>query len=120
MLAKASSKPKSKPEPLTVTATYRVPAAAEKAFVKLLKAHWPTLRRLKLVGPAKPVILRAAEKAGPVYIEIFDWASMAAVDAAHHAPEVAAIWDGMGRLCRPRAGKPPMEFPHFDRVVFGR
>jgi hypothetical protein len=103
-----------------VTATYRVPRKAEPVFRRLLKAHWPTLRRLKLVGPARPLILRGQEKGGPIYIEIFDWVSMAAVDAAHRAPEVAAIWDGIGRLCKPRAGQPGWAFPHFDRVTLGR
>lgn len=113
-------RPKPKREPLTVTATYRVARAAEPAFRRLLRAHWPTLRRLKLVGPTRPLILRGDEKGGPVYIEIFDWVSMAAVESAHHAPEVAAIWDGIGRLCKARAGKPGWEFPHFDRVALGR
>jgi hypothetical protein len=112
--------PKATSALLTVTATYRVPKTAESAFVKLLKVHWPTLRRLKLVGPAKPVILRAEEKGGALYIEVFDWVSMAAVNLAHRAPEVAAVWDAMGRVCSPRAGKPPMEFPHFERVDLAR
>jgi quinol monooxygenase YgiN len=108
---------KSAPMPLTVAATYRMPKAAERKFRALLKAHWPTLRKLKLAGPAKPLILRSEEKGRVTFIEIFDWASAAAIDTAHRTPAVAAVWDNMGGLCRPLGAKPAMEFPHFDRVT---
>ena len=35
---------------------------------------------------------------------------------AHEIPDVMAVWEPMGTLCEPRDGRPPMEFPHVERI----
>jgi hypothetical protein len=104
------------PKPETVMATYRVPKANISKLLKRFRSYRRTLERLGLVTVAKPIILRREEKGGPVFYEIFDWANAASVDKAHRSPKVMADWDAIGRLCRPRGGKPAMEFPHVVRV----
>lgn len=105
-----------KPKPETVMATYRVPKASAGKLLKLFRSYRRTLVRLGLVTKTKPLILRGEEKGGPVFYEIFDWVSGAAVEAAHRTPDVLADWDAIGRLCRPRGGKPAMAFPHVTRI----
>jgi hypothetical protein len=35
---------------------------------------------------------------------------------AHELPEVMSVWESMGKLCEARDGRPPMEFPHVERI----
>ena len=110
------------PKPsLTVICTYRVQRPREKDFLRLLRAHWPALRRLGLVTTEPSVAYRGEEERGhPFYVEIFTWKSARAVRGAHAHPEVAAIWEPMGTMCEPRGSRPAMEFPHVARVKLGR
>jgi hypothetical protein len=109
--------------PETVICTYRVKRGKEKAFLGLLERHWPTLRRLDLVTKERAVVYRGlppgprkdAHAVGPsTFVEIFSWKDGKAVDAAHHSPELLAIWEPMGKLCE------SMDFPHFERLDLGR
>ncbi len=102
----------------TVIATYRVQAAHEDAFVKLLEEHHPTLVRLGLATGERPVIYRGQEagEPGPTYFEIFTWSSPEAPDTAHHTPEVMRVWEAIGELVEERDGRPKFEFPHVRRV----
>jgi len=106
---------------LTVICIYRVRQPREKAFLRLLRAHWPALRRLGLATDEPSVVYRGEEERGhPFYVEIFTWKSARAVQGAHSHPEVAAIWEPMGTMCEARGGRPGMEFPHVARVKLGR
>ena len=96
----------------TVICHYRVTAGNESGFEDLLRAHWPTLRRLGLVTDSPAVHYKGEERAGqPIYFELFDWHDGAS-ERAHEHPEVMAIWEPMDQLCESRDGKPNMEFPH--------
>ncbi|MCB9882566.1 MAG: hypothetical protein H6834_12320 [Planctomycetes bacterium] len=106
----------------TVVATYRVKAGCEAAFHALLKNHYPTLRKLDLVTDEPPVIYQGSEGddgADPIVFEIFTWKDAAAVQTAHHAPEVMAIWRPMGELVENRASGPMFAFPHVTRLDLG-
>ena len=103
----------------TVICHYRVRAGQEKAFEALLERHWPSLRRLGLATDEPSRVYRGADGEGrPLYWEIFDWTSEAAVERAHTHPEIAAIWDRMDPLCESREGRRNMEFPHVEAVRF--
>ena len=112
-----------KTRPETVICTYRVKPGKEKAFLRLLERHWPTLRRLELVT-REPAAVYRGRPAGPAkdphavgrstFVEIFSWKDAKAVDAAHHTPELLEIWEPMGQLCE------SMDFPHFERLDLGR
>jgi len=101
----------------TVIAIYRVRADREEAFFDLLRRHHPTLHRLGLVTDDVPVVYRGTEEGfdGPIVFEIFTWKDGASADAAHRAPEVHEIWEGIGSLLEERDGRPSMLFPHVER-----
>src|SRR5262249_12245714 len=106
---------------LTVVCTYRVRSAREKAFLGLLRRHWPALRRLDLVTEEPASAWRGEETDGrPFYVEIFTWKSASAVRSAHSFPAVAAIWEPMETMCEARGERPAMEFPHVAPVNLGR
>jgi hypothetical protein len=97
----------------TVICHYRVKPGGEAGFIRLLRKHWPTLRRLGAVTAAKSRVYRGADATGrPMFWEIFEWKSAAAFEKAHRHPEVLAIWEPMDALCEARGGNPNMEFPH--------
>jgi len=100
----------------TVICTYRVIAGKEKEFVRLLKRHWPTLRRLDVTTRDPSVVFRGSEDGRPVFVEIFSWKSAAAFKIAHQHPAVLAIWEPMEALTEAREGRPAMDFPHVERV----
>jgi hypothetical protein len=105
----------------TVICTFRIKRGRERAFVGLLKSHWPTLRRLGLVTPEPSRVYRGRDGSGKSYfVEIFTWKSAAAVDVAHRSPEVMAIWEPMGNHVEKRLGRPGWEFPHVAPVKIGR
>lgn len=104
-------------EPVTVFCQYRVRAANEDAFVKLLARHWPTLRRLGVVTDEPAAVYRGLDEKGrPFFFEVFSWRDEGAFETAHSHPEVLAIWEPMDALCEGREGRPNMEFPHVRRV----
>ena len=77
----------------------------------------PTLRRLGLITDRPPVLVRSANG---TYIEVFEWATAEAAGLAHQHPEVAQVWEAMGRI----ADFPPLDsleeskgrFTHFTPV----
>ena len=100
-----------------VIARYWVTPGNEPAFVQLLAAHGPTLRRLGLATSFPTQVYRGAEKDGtPYFVEIFEWRDEEAVRIAHEHPEVAAVWERMGPLVAERDGQKRWEFPHVDPV----
>ena len=101
---------------LVVVCTYRVRTGYESAFERLLDHHVPTLRRLGLVTDSPAQALRQVDGAGPVYVEVFEWASDDAAARAAEVPDVIAIWEPMAALCESRDGLPGLEFPLFTRL----
>src|SRR5688572_12403775 len=101
----------------TVICHYCVRKGSERDFEALLMRHWPTLRRLGTVTDAPSRIYRGQDRAGrPMYWEIFEWRSAAALEKAHAHPAVLAIWEPMDALCEARDGRPNMEFPHVEKL----
>ncbi len=106
-----------KKHPCTVICRFTVKPACEKDFVKLLSRDWPGLLRLGLATKDEPVVYRHVdETGGPVYFQIFSWASEEAAAGAHEDPEVLASWSAMDPLCEARAGHGKWEFPHVETV----
>jgi len=118
-LESKSSRKKNAPKtnPVTVICRFTVKPAAEKEFVKLLSRDWPNLLRLGLASKDEPTVYRHVdESGGPVYFQIFSWASAEAVESAHTRPEVRASWAAMETLCEERGGHRKWEFPHVEHV----
>lgn len=103
--------------PETVIATFRVRAGEEDAFQALLDRHWTTLHRLGLTNGEPSLVFRGTDATGgPLFVEIFTWKDAKAPEAAHHAPEVEAIWGAMEPLVEDRPGRAKWEFPHVEPV----
>ncbi|WP_139488686.1 hypothetical protein [Brevibacillus dissolubilis] len=98
-------------------ALYRPHAGQEQALMETLKTHIPTLRRENLITDREAVKLQAAD--GTI-IEMFEWRSVEAKDAAHTSPAVMGIWEKMMEVAEmtslstlAEAGRP---FPTFTPI----
>ena len=79
-----------------VIVAYRPKAGKEKELLELVSSRVPTLRKEGLVTDRKPTIMRARD--GTI-IEVSEWKSQEAIDAAHKNPNVLAMWDKFFKLC---------------------
>src|SRR5438270_12107607 len=61
-----------------------------------VRARVPTLRQEDLVTDRLPVIMRARD--GTI-IEVSEWKSQGAIEAAHENPRVLAMWDKFFAVC---------------------
>jgi len=100
-----------------VIAAYRPKPGQEEALVDLVAEHIPTLRAEGLVTEREPVVMRAGD--GTI-VEVFEWASSEAVDAAHENANVKALWDRFAELCDHvplrELDETAHPFAHFERV----
>jgi hypothetical protein len=105
-------------EPEIVFAHYRVKPGHEEQFKDLLREHENALRELELVtGRPTEVLLGADQRIeGPLFLEIFEWASGEAAASAHTHPQIAALWERIGDMCEERGGRPRFEFPHLHPI----
>ena len=103
--------------PQVVFALYKPHEGKDAEFRQVLAQHVPTLRRLELITERPAILVRS--KNG-TYIEIFEWASPESAGLAHHHPELAKVWEAMGKV-----GDLPLfssleeingRFPHFEPV----
>ena len=79
-----------------VIVAYRPKPGEEAALLALVHARVPTLRQEGLVTERAPVIMRA--KDGTI-IEVSEWKSREAIDAAHQNPNVLAMWNKFFAIC---------------------
>ncbi len=77
-------------------AAYRPRAGMEADLLAVLTDRLPLLRRLGLATDRPAVHMRSREG---VLIEISEWVDDAAIDRAHHTPEVLALWDRFAACC---------------------
>lgn len=82
--------------PRTVIVQYRPKAGQAQALLALVRGHVPALRRLGLATDRAPYVMQAADGS---LIEVFEWASAAAIEEAHTHPEVQALWAAFGHAC---------------------
>lgn len=79
-----------------VIACYRPKPGKEAALRELMRDHVPRLRALGLVTDREPITMAAAD--GTI-VEVFEWKSQEAIDAAHGNPAVLAMWGEYGEVC---------------------
>lgn len=82
--------------PRTVMACYRAKPGQEAALLALVRDHVPALRRLGLATQREPYSLQAADG---TLVEVFEWSSAKAIEAAHQHPEVHRMWAAFGQAC---------------------
>ena len=81
---------------IVVIVAYRPKPGREKELLEIVRSRVPTLRREGLVTDRVPVMMRA--KDGTI-IEISEWKSPEAIEAAHKNPRVLAMWDKFFAVC---------------------
>jgi quinol monooxygenase YgiN len=79
-----------------VIVAYRPKPGKEKELLELVRARVPTLRKEGLVTERVPTMMRARD--GTI-IEVSEWKSREAIDAAHKNPNVLAMWEKFFALC---------------------
>lgn len=73
-------------------AAYKPKPAQEEALMKLVEMHLPKLRDLGFATDRENYIAKSQD--GTI-IEVFEWTSMNAVNAAHQHPAISDIWEKM-------------------------
>jgi quinol monooxygenase YgiN len=81
---------------IVVIVAYRPKSGREKELLEIVRSRVPTLRREGLVTDRVPVMMRA--KDGTI-IEVSEWKSSEAIEAAHKNPRVLAMWDKFFAVC---------------------
>ncbi|HXO94283.1 MAG TPA: antibiotic biosynthesis monooxygenase family protein [Candidatus Acidoferrum sp.] len=81
---------------VVVIVAYRPKPGKGKELLKLVRDRVPTLRREGLVTDREPTIMRARD--GTI-IEVSEWKSQEAIDAAHNNPNVLAMWNKFFAIC---------------------
>jgi hypothetical protein len=79
-----------------VIVAYRPKAGKEAMLLDLTKEHAPILRRLGLVTDRPAYAMRALD--GTI-IEVFEWKSKEAIEAAHTNPDVLKMWERYAEAC---------------------
>lgn len=90
----AAAPPAAVPRPVIVA--YRPRPGQEAALLELVRDHVPALQRLGLATDRAPFAMQAADGS---FVEVFEWTSAAAIEAAHSHPEVHKMWAAFGAAC---------------------
>ena len=104
-------------KPEIVIALYRPHPGKDAELRKLIAQHLPVLRKLELVTDRAPIIMKAKDG---TFIEIFEGRTAESADLAHQLPEVAQVWEAMGKIADfPKIAdleETQEPFPHFEPV----
>ena len=79
-----------------VIVAYRPKPGREDDLKALVRRHVGRLQELGLATGREPVVMESAD--GTV-VEVFEWVSPEAVEAAHRDPEVQAMWGEFAEVC---------------------
>jgi quinol monooxygenase YgiN len=82
--------------PRLVIVAYRPKPGKEAVLLAEVRDHHPFLRSEGLATDRAPTIMRAAD--GTI-VEVFEWASQAAIEEAHDNPRVQAMWRRFSVCC---------------------
>jgi quinol monooxygenase YgiN len=81
---------------VVVIVAYRPKPGKENELVDLVRSRVPTLRKEGLVTDRAPTIMRSRDC---TIIEVSEWKSQEAIDAAHKNPNVLAMWNKFFAIC---------------------
>lgn len=79
-----------------VIALFRPKPGKDADLLACMRDHLPVLRAQGLATGRPSVVLRAADG---TLLEIFEWVSQAAIDAAHANPAVLTLWERYAACC---------------------
>jgi quinol monooxygenase YgiN len=88
---------------VVVIVAYRPKPGKENELVDLVRSRVPTLRKEGLVTDRAPTMMRSRD--GTI-IEVSEWKSREAIDAAHKNPNVLAMWNKFFAICDCVRSKP--------------
>lgn len=81
---------------VVVIVAYRPKPGKAKETLELVQSRVPTLRKEGLVTDRVPTIVRARD--GTI-LEVSEWKSNEAIEAAHKNPNVLAMWNKFFTVC---------------------
>jgi quinol monooxygenase YgiN len=81
---------------VVVIVAYRPKPGKKNELIDLVRSRVPTLRKEGLVSDCVPTIMRSRD--GTI-IEVSEWKSREAIDAAHKNPNVLAMWNKFFAIC---------------------
>jgi quinol monooxygenase YgiN len=81
---------------VVVIVAYRPKAGKENELLELVRSRIPILLKEGLVTDRIPTIVRSSD--GTI-VEVSEWKSQAAIDAAHKNPNVLAMWEKFFAIC---------------------
>jgi quinol monooxygenase YgiN len=81
---------------IIVIVAYRPKPGKESETLDLVRSRVPTLRKEELVTDRSATIMRARDR---TIIEVSEWKSQEAIDAAHKNPTVLAMWKRFFDVC---------------------
>jgi hypothetical protein len=79
-----------------VIVTYRPKPGREDDLKALVRRHVSRLQELGLATGRDPVAMQAADGS---MVEVFEWVSVEAIEAAHRDPAVQAMWGEFAEVC---------------------
>jgi quinol monooxygenase YgiN len=79
-----------------VIALFRPKPGMDAALLACTRDHQPVLRAEGLVTDRPAYVMRAQDG---TLLEVFEWKSQAAIDAAHANPRVAGLWERYAACC---------------------
>jgi len=79
-----------------VIVAYQPKPGKEEELLAIVRSRVPTLRKEGLVTDRAPVLMRSKNGA---LIEVSEWKSREAIDAAHKNPTMLAMWDKFFAVC---------------------
>lgn len=82
-----------------VFVAYHPHEGKERALLDAIRDHVPILRSEGLATEREPTVVRTADG---TYIEVFEWASAEAIEAAHSNPVVQELWGRFQEACEYR------------------
>lgn len=82
-------------ERITIVA-YKPLPGKEHELTILVSTHHPRLLKIDLVTDREPIVMQAED--GSI-LEVFEWKSKEAIQAAHSHPDVLAMWKEFSEVC---------------------
>lgn len=82
-----------------VIAAYHPRDGKQEELLDAIRDHISILRSEGLATDREPTVVRTADG---TYLEIFEWASADAIEAAHSTPVVQKLWERFGEACEYR------------------
>ena len=79
-----------------VISCYLPKPGQQDALHALMRTHVKTLRSIGLVTDRAPITMQAKDGS---FVEVFEWASAEAIQAAHGHPVVLKMWEEYGKAC---------------------